>query len=85
MGGRHDGKIVVPGFTLDLEQLRTAFDSVVALGWSSLGLGPDEGPHVSIEGSFKGREIFLQVLAQFPDGEEPGLKLDTTRGYEEKD
>ncbi len=85
VGGRHDGEIVVPGFTLDLEQLRAAFDSVAAFGWNSLGLNSDEGPCVSIEGHFQGREIFLQVLAHFPEGEEPGLKLDTTRGHEEKD
>jgi len=80
VGGRHDGQIVVPGFTLDLEQLRTAFDSVAAIGWNSLGLNSDEGPCVSIEGQFQGRDIFLRVLAQFPEGEEQGLKLDTTRG-----
>jgi hypothetical protein len=79
VGGRHDGEVVVSGFSLDLEQLRECFDSVVALNWSALGLNYSEGPHIGIEGVFEGREIYLQVLAYAPEGEEPGLKVDTTR------
>ena len=79
VGGRHDGKVVVPGFSVDLEQLRESFDSVVAFHWNALGLTYPEGPHISIEGVFQGREVYLQVLAYAPEGEEPGLKLDATR------
>jgi hypothetical protein len=79
VGGRHDGEVVVPGFSLDLDQLRESFDSVVAFHWNALGLNYPEGPHVSIEGVFQGREVYLQVLAYAPEGEEPGLKLDATR------
>ena len=79
VGGRHDGKVVVPGFSVDLEQLRESFDSVVACHWNALGLTYPEGPHISIEGVFQGREVYLQVLAYAPEGEEPGLKLDATR------
>jgi hypothetical protein len=79
VGGRHDGEVVVPGFSLDLEQLRECFDSVAAFNWNAIGLNNPEGPHVSIEGIFLGREVYLQVLAYAPEGEEPGLKLDATR------
>jgi hypothetical protein len=79
VGGAHDGDVVAPGFTLDLEELRQGFDSVVAFGWNALGLNWPEGPHVHIEGVFRGLEVFLQVLAYAPEGEEPGLKLDATR------
>ena len=79
VGGAHDGAMVVPGLRLDLEQLRQEFDSIVALGWDALGLNWPEGPHVFIEGVFRGREVCLQVLANAPEDEEPGLKLDTTR------
>jgi hypothetical protein len=78
VGGAVDGEIVVPGFSLDLEQLRTVFDEIADAGWHSLGF-PSEGPHVWIEGSFQGREVFLQVLAYAPDDEEPGMKFDTQR------
>jgi hypothetical protein len=79
VGGRHDGEIVVPGFSIDLEQLRELFESVVAFGWNALGLNWPEGPHIYIEGVFQGREIWLQVLAYAPNDEEPGLKVDATR------
>jgi hypothetical protein len=78
VGGAHDGDVVAPGFALDLEQLRQEFDSVVAFGWNALGLNWTEGPHVHIEGVFRGREVFLQVLAYAPEGEGPGLKVDAT-------
>jgi hypothetical protein len=80
VGGAHDGAVVVPGFTLDLEQLRAAFDAVVSFGWDALGLNDPEGPHVHVEGTFRGREVWLRVLAQAPDDEEPGLKVDATGG-----
>jgi hypothetical protein len=85
MGGRHDGEVVVPGFTLDLDRLRASFDSVVAFGWNALGLNHSEGPHISVEGIFQGREVYLQVLAQAPEDEEPGMKFDTTQRRRQQD
>ncbi len=79
VGGAHDGAVMVPGFHLDLEQLRAKFDSVTACGWNALGLHASEGPYVYVEGVFRGREVYLQVLAYAPEDEEPGLKLDATR------
>jgi hypothetical protein len=81
VGGRHDGEVVVPGFSLDVEQLRACFETVVALHWDALGLNSPEGPHVAIEGVFLGHEVSLQVLAYPPAGEEPGLQLDATRRH----
>ena len=71
--------MVAPGFTLDIEQLRAAFDRIEALMWESLGSPYDEGPRLSIEGVYQGRELFLQVLAYAPEDEEPSMKLNTTR------
>ena len=79
VGGAVDGEIVAPGFTLDVEQLRAAFDRIEALGWQSHGFPHDEGPRLSIEGVYQGRGVFLQVLAYAPDDEEPSMKLNTTR------
>jgi len=78
VGGAHDGEVVVPGFRLDLEQLRQEFESVAEFGWNSLGLNWPEGPHVYVEGVFQGHEVYLQVLAYAPEDEAPGLKLDAT-------
>lgn len=79
VGGRHDGEVVVPGFSLDLQQLRDVFASVAAFGWNALGLNWPQGPHVYVEGVFQGREVYVQVLARAPADEEPGLRVDATR------
>jgi len=60
-------------------ELRPAFESFSALGWNALGFNDAEGPHVFIEGVFQGHEVYLQVLVQAPEDEEPALKVDTTK------
>src|SRR5262249_47209820 len=52
LGGAHDGAVVAPGFTLDLEGLRAAFDRVDDFGWDALGLHDAEGPHIRVEGAY---------------------------------
>ena len=43
------------------------------------GVGPaDDGPCVSVEGLFAGHEVWLRVLADAPDDEEPRMKFDAT-------
>jgi hypothetical protein len=75
VGGAEDGEVVSPGFSLDLEELRSLFDRVDACCWQALALNYDEGPHVSIEGLYQGHEVFLQVLACAPNDEQPGAKM----------
>ena len=79
VGGAVDGEVVSPGFSLDLEGLRAAFEQVVAASWSSIGLPHDEGPQLWVEGVFQGREVFLRILAYAPKGEAPGMKVDVNR------
>lgn len=82
VGGAVDGEVVAPGFSLDLEGLRSAFEEITDLGWHSLGFAHTEGPHIWIEGVFHGREVFLQALAYAPDDEEPGMKLSVNQRRE---
>jgi hypothetical protein len=81
VGGAHDGDVASPGFSLDLQQLQTAFGQVDALVWNAQGLGPadPDGPCVSLEGLFEEHEVWLRILAYAPEDEEPGLKFDTNR------
>jgi hypothetical protein len=79
VGGAVDGEVVAPDFTLDLERLRTAFERIDDFGWRALGLPGTEGPHVWIEGTYREREVFLQLQAYAPDDEEPGMKLQASR------
>src|SRR5262249_51757868 len=80
VGGAHDGGVVAPGFSLDVEGLRAAFARVDDISWTAQGLGPgdDDGRSLSIAGHYQGHEVWLRVLAYAPNDEEPGMKLDTT-------
>ena len=80
VGGEHDGTIVVPGFSLDVQALQAVFERVTALHWHAQDVGPDDddGPHISLEGTYQGHAVWLRVLAEAPDDEEPGLQLDTS-------
>ena len=78
VGGAHDGGVVSPGFSLDLEGLRSRFGRVDAFDWDAHGVGPDDGPAIAIEGLYQGHEVWLRVLAFAPEDEEPGMKWDTT-------
>ena len=80
VGGADDGAIVITGFSLDLYELLAAFDHVTGLQGYAHGLGPynHDGPHLSLEGVYQGHEVWLGVLADPPEGEEPGLQLDTS-------
>ena len=75
IGGAADGAVVTPGFSLDLEQLRLAFEQVEDLGWNALGWPDGDGPFIWIEGVYQGHDVFLRVLAEAPEGEEPRVKL----------
>lgn len=79
VGGAVDGEVLAPGFTLDIEELRAAFDRIEILVWHSLGFPHDEGPRLVVEGVCQGREVFLQVLSCAPDDDEPGMKLNANR------
>jgi hypothetical protein len=75
VGGAEDGALVSPGFSLDLERLRSAFERIDGTGWNAFGWYDGDGPFIWVEGSFQGRDVFLRVLSQAPEGEEPGAKL----------
>ncbi len=78
VGGAMDGEVVAPGVSLDVEELRSAFERIDALAWHSLGFPSDEGPRFVVEGMYRGCNVLLQVLAYAPDDEEVGMKLSTT-------
>jgi len=80
VGGAVDGALVVPGFSLDLHMLPTAFERVEAMHWQAHSMGPYdfEGPHLSLEGIYQGHYVWLRVLSEPPEEAEPGLRLDTS-------
>jgi len=76
-GGSADGEWVFPGFSLDLKPLYEAFDAVEALYWTTQSFGPDdqENPSIALEGRYRGRSVYLSILAYAPDDEPPGMTL----------
>ncbi len=75
VGGAHDGGLASPNFSLSLPDLLSAFTRVDAVHWNAQGLAGDEGPYVSIEGSYQGYQVWLRVLACAPADVGPGLKV----------
>jgi len=80
VGGEHDGAIVMAGFSLDVQALQAVFEHVTALQWHAQGFSPDDedGPSLSLEGTYQGHLVWLRVLAEAPEDEVPGLQLDTS-------
>ena len=79
VGGADDGEVVLPGFQVDLLVLQELFDEIEDFGWDGLGLCSHGGPHVWVEGLYQGRHVFLTVLAEAPEDEEPGFKFNVRR------
>lgn len=80
VGDPADGVIVSPGFSLDLEQLRSGFERIEAIHWHALPFGPydRDGVCIFVEGRYQDRDILLRVLAEAPDDEEPALQVDVS-------
>ncbi len=78
VGGAEDGAILVPGFSLDLKELMSVFEELTDVHWRSQSFGPhdQEGQHISVEGVYQGHHVYLQVLAEAPEDEQPGFKVD---------
>ena len=77
--GSHE-MVTAPGFCLDLELLRSAFDRLDGIYWNAHSFGPHDayGPHIIIEGVYQGYTVYLQILA-FPPGDEmQGVQFDTS-------
>jgi hypothetical protein len=77
VGGAEDGEIIVPGFTLDVRELMSAFEKLRDVRWYSHLLGPQDkvGRHIVLDGVYQGHEVYSQVLAEAPDDAEPGFKV----------
>jgi len=78
LGGAEDGAIIVPGFSLNVQELMSVFEELTDVNWCSQSFGPHDnrGPHISIEGVYQGHEVYLEILAEAPEDEGPGFKVD---------
>ena len=66
--------------TARIEQLAVEglFEEVIAVNWTTQPFGLDDwdNPSISIESRFQGQAVYLQILAEAPADESPGLTLD---------
>lgn len=68
LGGPEDGSVKQPQFAVRISAVLDVFQSVSGCTWQAHGLGENDdlGPHLAVEGTFKGRLIWLRILAQAP-------------------
>ena len=80
VGGEEDGVRVVSGFTLDILALMSIFEEINEINWESSAFYPSDptDAKVAIEAIYQGHLVWLQILAEPPDNEQPGMKLDVT-------
>jgi len=73
-----DAEVVSPTFSMDLKALWSAFDEIVEIHWNAHPLGPHDqnGAYVAVEGRYQGHEVWLRVLAEAPEDEEPAMQID---------
>ena len=78
VGGEEDGSLVIAGFTLDIQALMSVFEQVIEINWESSAFYPSDptGAKVAIDAIYQGHSVWLQILAEPPDDEQAGMKLE---------
>lgn len=82
VGGAHDGETFNAGFSLDVTSLAAEFDYPPEIRWCGAAQGrtDDLGAHLSLEGLWHGRRVWLRFLSQAPAHLGPGSQLLATTG-----
>ena len=55
------------------------FDRVDSFSWETLGDDETDVPQVLIDAIYRGHPVSLEVPADAPEDEEPGMEINTTR------
>lgn len=68
VGGERDGQLTNSRFDLDLRAVLELFEHVAGAHWQTMALGPDDelGAHISIEGTFQGKSVWVRILSHPP-------------------
>ena len=69
LGGRLEHYPVQPAMSVDVVSVMTVFDSLDSCRWQSetIALDDELGPHVSVEGTYRGHRIWLRLLSRAPE------------------
>lgn len=68
VGGPKDGSIKKSSFGVHITEILDLFQNITSCAWQAQPMGDDDdlGPHLSVEGNYKGRNVWLRVLAEPP-------------------
>lgn len=82
VGGRRDGTLVPYAIQVDLQEAIKLFDEMPRVYWLAGAEGKDNelDQHLSMEGSVKGHQVWLRILAQAPQQSSPGRLLHASSG-----
>lgn len=77
VGGEWDGVLAPSKFCFDILKVGQIFGEIQAMHWQALPVDFDDqlGPHVSIEGTYEGHQVWVRVLAESPEEFEPGRRV----------
>ena len=69
LGGCEDGTIKQSRFAVRIAEVLDVFQSISECNWQAHNAGEDDdlGPHLSVEGVYKGRQVWLRIPAQSPE------------------
>ncbi len=68
VGGPEDGSVKQSPIGVRICEILDLFQSVNSCNWQAHSHGDEDdlGPHLSVDGSYKGRRVWLRILAQAP-------------------
>jgi hypothetical protein len=69
LGGPKDGSIRKAAFGVHISEILDLFQNVSSCSWQSQSMGEEDdlGSHFSVEGIYKGRSVWLRILAEPPE------------------
>ncbi len=79
LGGADDGRQQDSPFCLDLKGLLTLFATVDEFVWQTTPVHEEDdlGAHISLEGTYRDKPVWLRILAEAPPQFENGRVFDT--------
>lgn len=79
LGGMMDGEETPARFYCDIHNITKLFDDVQSCHWQPATIAPDDdlGPHVAVEGTYRGHAVWLRVLSSAPEIAQPARVADT--------
>ena len=68
VGGPQDGLLYDSGFSIDIDGVQKVFSEIDSISWQAQSLGDTDelGSHLSVEGVYENKQIWLRITAMAP-------------------